>query len=161
VKKKSFDSIPENDVTDPEVYLRRRDFLRGTAAAAVTLATGVASRAAEAPAGGPFDATDPPTPFEDASRYNNFYEFGTDKRDPARNSGSLRTRPWSVRIEGEVAKPRTVAFEDLLAAHPPEDRIYRLRCVEAWSMVIPWRGFPLADLLKRLDPTSSASFYFS
>jgi sulfoxide reductase catalytic subunit YedY len=158
VARQQFEAIPERAVTDPALYLRRRDFLRGTVATTVALATGV-SRAAETPAArGPFDVDEPPTPYEDATGYNNFYEFGTDKRDPARHAGSLRTHPWSVRIEGEVAKPQTVALEDLLAAHPREDRIYRLRCVEAWSMVIPWRGFPLADLLKRFDPTSRARY---
>jgi sulfoxide reductase catalytic subunit YedY len=150
--------LQTREITEPALYLRRREFLRCAAVAAATLGAGGAT-ADDAPARlGRYDTDEPPTPFEDATRYNNFYEFGTDKRDPERLAGSLRTRPWSVRIEGEVARPRTVAIEDLLAAHPREDRIYRLRCVEAWSMVIPWRGFPLGDLLKRFEPTSRARF---
>jgi sulfoxide reductase catalytic subunit YedY len=98
------------------------------------------------------------TPFEAASGYNNFYEFGTDKEDPAQNAGSLRPRPWSVRVDGEVAKPGEISLEALLAPHPVEERVYRLRCVEAWSMVIPWRGIPLGALLRRLEPTSRAKY---
>jgi sulfoxide reductase catalytic subunit YedY len=90
--------------------------------------------------------------------YNNFYEFGTGKEDPAENAGSLRTRPWSVVVEGECAKPGRFALEDLLKPHPLEERIYRLRCVEAWSMVIPWIGFPLGDLIRRFEPTSRAKY---
>jgi sulfoxide reductase catalytic subunit YedY len=154
------DDIPSREITDPALFLRRREFLRGAVATAAAVATGAGNAtAAEAQrARGPYDTDETPTPFEDATRYNNFYEFGSDKRDPQRRAGSLRTRPWSVRIEGEVARPQTVAIEDLLAAHPAEERAYRLRCVETWSMVIPWRGFPLGDLLKRFEPTSRARF---
>ena len=98
------------------------------------------------------------TPYEYVTTYNNFYEFGTDKEDPARNAHSLRPRPWSVAVEGEVARPAVYDLEDLVAPHDLEDRVYRLRCVEAWSMVIPWRGFPLADLIRRLEPTGKARF---
>jgi sulfoxide reductase catalytic subunit YedY len=90
-----------------------------------------------------FATDETPTPFEDATSYNNFYEFGTDKGDPSENASSLVTKPWSVAIEGEVAKPGSVPLEQLLSAAPAVERIYRLRCVEAWSMVIPWRGLPL------------------
>ncbi len=165
--------IPENEVTPQVLFLRRREFLR--AAAAVSLAAagclpgdeGEAKGAAPAlepltnvkPApAGPFRAADEPTRFEDATAYNNFYEFGTDKEDPAANAGSLRPKPWSVAIEGEVAKPGVVPLETLLAPHPLEERIYRLRCVEAWSMVIPWVGIPLGALLARMQPTSRAKY---
>jgi len=97
-----------------------------------------------------------PTSFEDATTYNNFYEFGTDKSDPAAHAQTLRTRPWTVAVDGECGKPATFGIDDLLKAFPLEERVYRFRCVEAWSMVIPWVGFPLADLLKRVDPTSKA-----
>jgi sulfoxide reductase catalytic subunit YedY len=153
------DDIPEREVTDPGLVLRRRELLGRAALAAGSLLIGSGGAAAQpARARGRFDTDETPTPFEDASRYNNFYEFGTDKRDPARRAGSLRTRPWSVRIDGEVARPQTVALEDLLRPHNLEDRVYRLRCVEAWSMVIPWRGFSLGELLKRYEPTSRARF---
>lgn len=98
------------------------------------------------------------TPYKDATHYNNFYEFGTDKSDPAENAASLKTQPWSVVIDGEVTKPGTYALEDVVKPYQLEERIYRLRCVEAWSMVIPWLGFPLAELLKRVEPTSRARY---
>jgi sulfoxide reductase catalytic subunit YedY len=107
---------------------------------------------------GPFRATDAVTPFESASSYNNFYEFGTDKEDPAANANTLRPKPWSVAIAGEVAKPGLVPLETLLAPQPLEERIYRLRCVEAWSMVIPWVGIPLGALLARFEPSSRAKY---
>jgi len=155
--KKPYDVIPDREVTDPIHYLGRRQFLCGALAVTAAAAAGPLGAHAAA-AGDEFTVDEPPSPYEDASGYNNFYEFGTDKRDPARYAGSLVTDPWSVRIEGEVAKPGTIAFEDLLAAHPREDRTYRLRCVEAWSMVIPWRGIPLAAVLKRFEPTSKAKY---
>ncbi|GIT21176.1 MAG: protein-methionine-sulfoxide reductase catalytic subunit MsrP [Gammaproteobacteria bacterium] len=98
------------------------------------------------------------TPYEDVTIYNNFYEFGMDKSDPATRSGEFKTDPWSVEITGEVEKPGTYHLEDIIKPHDIEERIYRLRCVEAWSMVIPWIGFPLADLIKRFEPTSNAKF---
>ncbi|MBW2387163.1 MAG: protein-methionine-sulfoxide reductase catalytic subunit MsrP [Deltaproteobacteria bacterium] len=98
------------------------------------------------------------TSHKDATRYNNYYEFGTDKSDPARYAGSLKTEPWSVVVEGEVAKPGRVPLETLLAPHALEERIYRMRCVEAWSMVIPWVGIPLGAILKQLEPTSKARY---
>ena len=171
--------LRENQVTDPALYLRRRTFLRGSAAALLTtglpLVPGCGSdERAEAQAAAPsqaprplapirpaperFRAEDPPTPEEDATSYNNFYEMGTDKDDPARNAHRLRTEPWSVTVEGEVARPGVIPLEDLLRPHPLEERIYRLRCVEAWSMVIPWVGVPLADVLRRLEPTSKAKY---
>ena len=98
------------------------------------------------------------TPFKDATHYNNFYEFGPNKGDPAENASALKTEPWSVVIDGEVGKPGTYALEDFVKPYQLEERIYRLRCVEAWSMVIPWLGFPLADLLKRVEPNGQAKF---
>ena len=98
------------------------------------------------------------TPFKDATHYNNFYEFGTDKGDPAANAGALKTQPWTVVVDGEVGKPGRYALEDFMKPYQLEERIYRLRCVEAWSMVIPWIGFPLSALLKEVEPTSSAKF---
>ncbi len=98
------------------------------------------------------------TPFKDVTTYNNFYEFGTGKSDPAANAHTLRPRPWTIEAEGELKQPRTIGFEDLLKWFPLEERIYRMRCVEAWSMVIPWIGFPLADLITRLEPSGSAKY---
>lgn len=98
------------------------------------------------------------TPYEDVTRYNNFYEFGMDKGDPVANSGNFEVDPWSVEITGEVAKPGRYNLEDIIQPHRLEERVYRLRCVEAWSMVIPWVGIPLADILKRFEPTSNANY---
>ena len=111
-----------------------------------------------APSEEPFYTNESLTPYEDVTRYNNFYEFGMDKSDPHNRSGEFRTEPWSVEISGEVGKPGTYHLEDILKPYDLEERVYRLRCVEAWSMVIPWIGFPLADLIKRFEPTSRARY---
>ncbi len=149
------EAIKPSEITDSDLFLRRREFLRGAgwavagAALAPTLACGTETEAPPpAPVAGadanPFRTDEDPTAFEDATRYNNFYEFGTDKGDPRRHAGSLRTRPWSVAITGEVGKPGTIDLDDLLRPHASEERVYRLRCVEAWSMVIPGWAFPSA-----------------
>jgi sulfoxide reductase catalytic subunit YedY len=162
-------TIPSREITSPDLFLRRREFLRDAgwalagAALAPALACGAeddartAARLASADAD-PFRTDEEPTSFEDATRYNNFYEFGTDKSDPRRYAGSLRTRPWSVAITGEVAKPGTIDLDDLLRPHTAEERIYRLRCVEAWSMVIPWLGIPLGEIIERFEPSSNARY---
>lgn len=153
--------LRESEVTPEPVYRDRRRFLRdagllGLAAAAsspasAALQLGAITRAT--PSG-----DDEPTDYESATGYNNFYELGLDKESPARNAHLLKTEPWSVVIDGEVERPATVSIEDLVSPHSLEERIYRLRCVEAWSMVIPWVGFPLGDLLKRFAPTSRAKY---
>ena len=114
--------------------------------------------ASESAALGPYSTSEPKTPFDDVTSYNNFYEFGTEKSDPAANAGTLRPRPWTVEIEGEVARPQAVDIDQLIKWAPLEERIYRMRCVEAWSMVVPWLGFPLSDLIKRVEPTSRARY---
>ena len=158
-----------SDVTPKEHYLRRREFMR---AAAVPLIAGGTSLLAgyELDArqgkGAKLDFRKSPlsttgeelTPYDDVTTYNNFYEFGVDKDAPSRNAGSLRTRPWTVSIGGEVAKGGEFAIDDLVKPHALEERIYRLRCVEAWSMVIPWIGIPLASILKQVEPTAKAKF---
>ena len=115
-----------------------------------------AAKLAGAPS--PLSVQDKPTPYKDVTGYNNFYEFGTEKDDPARRAGQLKTRPWAVAVEGEVHKPRSFDLDELLRLAPLEERIYRLRCVEGWSMVIPWVGFPLSELIKRVEPTGNAKF---
>ena len=107
---------------------------------------------------GPYDTSEAVTPYEQATTYNNYYEFGTDKADPARMASTLHTRPWTVKIDGEVKKPQTVDIDTLQSWFPLEDRIYRMRCVEGWSMVMPWLGFPLAGLIRRMQPTSKAKY---
>src|SRR5262245_42936546 len=160
-------SPPAREITSRGLFLRRRELLRAAGAAlAVTALPQMACGSDAPPPGaafaglrpGPFSTDEERTRFEDATRYNNFYELGSEKGDPARNAAQLRTQPWSVAIEGEVAKPGVVPLETLLAPHPLEERVYRLRCVEAWSMVIPWVGFPLRDLLARFEPSSRAKY---
>ncbi|MES1210462.1 MAG: protein-methionine-sulfoxide reductase catalytic subunit MsrP [Pseudomonadota bacterium] len=164
--------IPTREITDQAIYLRRRDIVAGGAAslAAGLVAGGAATlgacRSEAAPGPDPLPGVkkskylvdEKQTKREDITTYNNFYEFGTDKGDPARNAGSLRTRPWTLACEGEIKKPRVLDIDALLKLFPLEERVYRLRCVEAWSMVIPWVGFPLAALLKQLEPTSAAKY---
>ncbi|MAM69739.1 MAG: protein-methionine-sulfoxide reductase catalytic subunit MsrP [Gammaproteobacteria bacterium] len=111
-----------------------------------------------APDSGPYTTNEMLTPYNDVTTYNNFYEFGTGKSDPSRNAEDFQSDPWSVEITGEVNRPGTYTLEDILRPHTFEERIYRLRCVEAWSMVIPWIGFPLGDLLSRFEPTGNANF---
>ncbi|ALL12603.1 protein-methionine-sulfoxide reductase catalytic subunit MsrP [Caulobacter henricii] len=149
--------LTENDVTDHGLYLRRREFIGG--AAGLGLA-GLASTADAAPLrfSKGFSTTEKLTSREDVTTYNNFYEFGVDKADPAENAGKLKTRPWTVRIDGECEAPRTVGIDDLIKQNKLEERIYRMRCVEGWSMVIPWVGFPLRDLIASVKPTSKARF---
>lgn len=153
--------IPSSEITPKSLYLSRRELIAGTAAmlAGTTALTGGSAHAAPlAAAKSPLSTDEPQTRRADAVSYNNFYEFGTDKADPEKNAGSLKTSPWNVKIDGLVEKPGTYAYDDIVKPSGLEERIYRLRCVEAWSMVIPWIGFPLADLLKRVEPKSNAKF---
>lgn len=163
-------SIPPSEITSETIYIQRRQLLGLAAAGAVALVTGLgmntslAATAASPPRrlsdlrSSPYSTTEPPNSFTEITTYNNFYEFGTGKSEPAQNADTLITSPWKVTIDGEVAKPGSYDFEDLIKPYPLEERIYRLRCVEGWSMVIPWVGFPLGALLKRFEPTSRAKF---
>ncbi len=153
--------LTENDVTPKDVYLRRRAFMAGMAGAGLAMGGGAA--AADAATGlkgvaSPYSTKEPPNTREEITGYNNFYEFGVDKDDPARNAGSLTTRPWTIRIDGHCDRPGTYDLADFLRGNKLQQRIYRLRCVEGWSMVIPWLGVPLADLLKPYGPTSRAKY---
>jgi sulfoxide reductase catalytic subunit YedY len=148
--------IPSSEITPYEVYLDRRRFI-GRAAKLAAAATLVPSAlAAKELAGG--SQEDELTPLKDVTRYNNFYEFGTGKEDPAKNATDFRTRPWTVRVDGHCERAGVHDLDDLMGRFPSQERIYRLRCVEAWSMVIPWQGFPLRDLLEWVQPTSRAKF---
>ncbi len=154
-----------SEITPESVYVNRRAVLT-TAVAAGLVPSIMSSEAATLPANGEFadlkkwpgSTTEKVNTFEEITSYNNYYEFGTGKDDPADNAHSLKTSPWSVQVSGEAARTGTYTLEDILQPHALEERIYRLRCVEAWSMVIPWVGFPLADLLKRFEPTSQAKY---
>lgn len=162
--------IPSYEITPRQVYEGRREFIRlaGLGAIAGAAALGglaLPSMAATAPrrkienyARTPYGADEKVTPYEDITSYNNFYEFGTGKGDPAQYANSLVTRPWTVSIEGAVKRPKRIAIEDIYKLAPLEERIYRMRCVEGWSMVIPWIGFPLANLVKWAEPTGNAKY---
>jgi sulfoxide reductase catalytic subunit YedY len=158
-----------SDITPQAVYESRRAFIAKMAAGAVAGGAlwEMANREALAqPAAQKLAARRNPayailetaTPFKDATTYNNFYEFGLDKDEPAQTAGRMKTRPWTVQIEGEVRKPMTLDIDALLKLAPLEERIYRLRCVEGWSMVIPWVGYSLSELIKKVEPTSGAKF---
>jgi sulfoxide reductase catalytic subunit YedY len=148
--------IRPSEITPEPLYMRRREFIRAAGAAAGAIAVPSLLSAVSRRPSARID--DPLTPYGDITSYNNYYEFGTGKDDPSRNAGAFRTRPWSVEIAGEVARARTVNLEDILHRFPSVERVYRLRCVEAWSMVIPWQGFPLRDLINWVQPTSRARF---
>ena len=158
--------ILESETTPEALWLRRRDFLMLGAAGALSLAWPERTAAAAAPSGAALPIArraelaggEASTPWDDVTSYNNFYELGTDKSDPVQRAGSLRPRPWTVTIDGEVKKPLTLDVDALIKRFPLEERVYRMRCVEAWSMVIPWVGFPLGDLLRQVEPTSKAKF---
>ena len=156
--------IAPSDITPPEAFLNRRALLAGV------LATGAASllktARAEQPAGArlqythnaKYSVNEAPNKYDDITSYNNYYEFGTDKEDPKQNARNFKPEPWSVTVDGEAEVKGKFALEDLLKGQALEERIYRFRCVEAWSMVIPWVGFPLSDLINRFKPTSKAKY---
>ncbi len=166
--------IKPSEITPEPIYRERRKFMRGmigTTIAGATLAnfpglvlgkdtpsTTPGLKPLDAAKNSPYSTDEELTPYEDVTNYNNFYEFGTDKEDPARYSGDFKPRPWNIVIEGECAKPGVYDLDDFVAPHQLEERIYRLRCVEAWSMVIPWIGIPLGDMLKRFEPNSNAKY---
>jgi methionine sulfoxide reductase catalytic subunit len=167
-------SLPEQEATPRAIYEQRRQLLRWMAAgSAGTAIAGWSARDAQAQTTGPgrqprLAATrstlagaatmEKVTPYNDVTTYNNFYEFGTEKEDPARLAHTLKVRPWTVQIEGEVRKPQTLDIDALLKLAPMEERIYRLRCVEGWSMVIPWLGWSLSELIRRVEPTGNARY---
>ncbi|MYM37280.1 protein-methionine-sulfoxide reductase catalytic subunit MsrP [Duganella sp. FT94W] len=158
-----------SEITPRALYESRRGFMKQIALGAVGGAAllEMAQREAFAQSGGArlparlnpaFSALDKQTPFKDATTYNNFYEFGTDKSEPAMYAGTLKTRPWTVAIEGEVKKPMTLDIDALLKLAPLEERVYRLRCVEGWSMVIPWIGYSFSEIIKKVEPTGNAKY---
>jgi sulfoxide reductase catalytic subunit YedY len=174
IKSSAPPKISPSDITPEEKFLSRRALLAGGLSLAALQAAGSLTVARGQPVPAKSDATAPgtlsftrnaafsiaetPNSYQDITTYNNYYEFGTDKSDPAENAQRLRTRPWTVAVGGEAEVTGSFSIEDILKPHPLEERIYRLRCVEAWSMVVPWIGFPLGDLLKRFKPTSKAKF---
>ena len=162
--------IPASEITSREIYQGRREFIKMAGLGAIAGAAMLGGMSFDA-AGAqsprrkigkfvktPYGSDEKLTPYEDITTYNNFYEFGTSKSDPSQYAGSLVTRPWTVNIEGEVKRPKSIAIDDIFKLAPLEERIYRMRCVEGWSMVIPWVGFPLADLIKWAEPTGNAKY---
>jgi sulfoxide reductase catalytic subunit YedY len=165
------DDISPSEITPQRVYESRRRVLRAAGAMAVGSLMGVSGEALAmytspdakgqklvAKTNPKFVALDKATPYKDITTYNNFYEFGTDKSDPAQNAGTLRPHPWRVSVEGEVKNAKVYDIDDLLKMAPLEERVYRHRCVEGWSMVMPWIGFPLSELIKRAEPTGNAKY---
>ncbi len=159
----------DHEVTPRVLYLRRREFMAlgaGSVVTAAALSFARAARAADEPSlpllpnvkKGPFATDEAQTPYTDVTHYNNYYEFGTGKGDPGASAGAFPTRPWKVTFDGEIGKPQTVDIDELMKWAPLEERIYRMRCVEAWSMVIPWVGMPLGEIIRRLEPTPKAKY---
>ena len=158
--------VVASEITPQALFARRRDFLRIAGGAAAGLLLPVARAAARTSGAMPFanvgksnlSTIEAMTPDRYVTGYNNFYEFGSDKEDPAERAGRMRTAPWTVTIDGLVQKPKTLGIEDILRLAPLEERVYRLRCVEGWSMVIPWVGFPLSVLLRQVEPLGNAKY---
>ena len=156
--------IQPSEITPRDRYLQRRQFIAG--ASALGLGTAIAALGGKSAKAAPLQASksplstteEPLTPLKDITSYNNYYEFGTDKNDPVRNAHTLSIKPWKIKIDGLVAKPADHELDDLIKPSELEERIYRMRCVEGWSMVIPWVGVPLARLLQRLEPQPSAKY---
>ena len=147
--------ISSAEITDEATYWNRRAFLAAAGFAALAPLLPLSPSGERGPGG---EGDDTPTPYDVITTYNNYYEFGTDKGDPSQYAGTLRTRPWTVSVEGEVHKPKVFGIDDLLKRFPAEERVYRHRCVEGWSIVVPWDGFPLAKLLAQVEPTSNAKY---
>ena len=157
--------ICPSEITPPDLFRRRRELIRAAGAAvALGLSAGLpgAAQAQRIRLFGvrksPLSIDEKQTPYEAVTTYNNFYEFGTDKSDPAENAGRLKTQPWTVAVEGEIKRPKVYDIEELMKLAPLEERVYRMRCVEGWSMVIPWAGFSLAELIRRVEPTGNAKY---
>ncbi len=159
--------VRSSEITDERLYLKRREFLQAIGLATAGVAAGAIDLGAQAGrrpprlepvVKGPYGTAEPMTPYETVTTYNNFYEFATDKESPARLAAAFRTRPWKVKVDGECAHPADYDLDDLVRPQALQERVYRMRCVEAWSMVIPWVGIPLGDLVKRFEPTSRARF---
>jgi sulfoxide reductase catalytic subunit YedY len=163
--------IKSSEITPKDLYLNRRQFIASVSTTAITAGAALAGVDLLRPAGqaraaeklpnikkSPYSTDEKQNSFKEITTYNNFYELGVDKGDPAENAKYLTTRPWTVTVEGEIKKPKTFDIDALMKLSPLEERVYRLRCVEAWSMVIPWVGFPLSALINQVEPTNNAKF---
>jgi sulfoxide reductase catalytic subunit YedY len=152
------DDIQSSEITPERDFVSRRKFIAAAGVATLGLAGSTRLLGALGSATAQDQQNETPNTWDEITTYNNYYEFGTDKADPSANSKNFRTRPWSVKVDGLVKRPADYHFEDLVKPYAQQDRVYRFRCVEAWSMVIPWRGIPLAEMIKRFDPLPSAKF---
>jgi sulfoxide reductase catalytic subunit YedY len=151
--------IAPHEITPKSIYVQRRQFMAMAAAAAGAAAFGEAANSAPLQAAkSPLSTNETPTPLKDVTSYNNYYEFGVDKGDPAQHARTLKTVPWKIKVDGMAGKGADYDLDDLIKSAELEERIYRMRCVEGWSMVIPWIGVPLASVLKRVEPQSSAKY---
>lgn len=153
--------IPSSEITAQAVYLQRRKFIRNSAlwaSATILPEISAASTRLQAAVNSRYSTTETTTSYKDVTTYNNYYEFGTGKSDPSEYATALKTRPWTISIIGEVKHPKIWDIDALIKAFPLEERIYRMRCVEGWSMVIPWTGFPLASLIRQAEPTGKAKY---
>ena len=168
---KKAEDIRSSEITPRSLYLNRRKFLAGLATTGVAAATGLGIRAIVSPSTtalaankidgikkSPLSTTEKITPYQDVTNYNNYYEFSTEKDEPAKLAKNFRTRPWKVKIDGLVEKKQELDIDAIIRMASPEERIYRHRCVEGWSIVVPWAGFSLSELIKRVNPTSKAKF---
>jgi sulfoxide reductase catalytic subunit YedY len=168
---KKAEDIRSSEITPKSVYLNRRKFLTGAAVAGAAAVAGISMRDIITPSAtvhagnkieglqkSPFSTTEKITPFQDVTHYNNYYEFSTDKTGPADLAKDFRTRPWKVKIDGQVEKKQELDVDTIIKMAPPEERIYRHRCVEGWSIVVPWIGYSLSELIKRVNPTSKAKY---
>ena len=163
---KTPDPIKPSEITDRQLYLNRRKFIgnsakfgmAGALLNTLSITAALAGTKLSTLRNDELSTDEELTPYDDITSYNNFYEFGTHKSDPSKNSALFTPQPWSVVVDGECMKPGAYSYEDIIRPHQLEERVYRLRCVEAWSMVIPWVGIPLADVLKRFEPTSQAKY---
>ncbi|HET7525456.1 MAG TPA: protein-methionine-sulfoxide reductase catalytic subunit MsrP [Burkholderiaceae bacterium] len=168
IKDRGFVHSIASEITPPSVFHARRRWLAAMGAVAALGPSAAWPQAGGTPKGAPLPGArstvpgaitmEKPTSLADATSYNNYYEFGTDKSDPAQHAHTLKTRPWTLSIEGEVKKPLSIAVDELLKLAPMEERVYRLRCVEGWSMVIPWVGYSLSELIRKVEPTGNAKF---
>ncbi len=157
--------IASSEITSLTAYRRRREFLKRASALGLLAAAHAGMSRAQSPTAARlpakpsrFSTAEKRTSYKDVTTYNNYYEFGTDKDEPAEYAAKLKTRPWAVLVDGEVKRARSFGIEELLKLAPMEERVYRMRCVEGWSMVIPWSGFALSELIKRVEPTGNAKY---
>lgn len=158
IRSRNRSEVQPSEITSETIYKKRREFMKASGAFALGMTLPLGAQAAKSDSPDGFTTSEEKTDYKDIISYNNFYELGTAKSDPKKYAKELITEPWSIEVAGHCEKPGKLNLEDFIKPHDIEDRVYRLRCVEGWSMVIPWSGIPLADVLKRFQPTSKAKY---